>query len=62
MVFYVIGNGFDQQKCRMYQRIVMKIREIATWCNGHQIPFITKFKYRKEFPIQENLWNLYNYV
>lgn len=41
---------------------VMNMKEISTWCNVHQIPFITKFKYRKDFPIQANLWNLYSYV
>lgn len=41
--------------------VIMNMKEIADWCERHQIPFITKFKYRKDFPIKANLWNLYSY-
>lgn len=37
------------------------MREMADWCDRHQIPFITKFKYRNDFPIKVNLWNIYSY-
>jgi hypothetical protein len=40
----------------------MNMKELATWCREHQISFITKFKYRKDFPVKANLWNLYSYV
>lgn len=40
----------------------MNMKEISDWCDGHQVPFITKFKYRKDFPIKANLWNLYSYA
>lgn len=42
--------------------VTMNMKEIVIWCNGHEILFMTKFKYRKDFPIQANLWNLYSYV
>ena len=27
------------------------MKEIAGWCDAHKIPFATKFKYRKDFPL-----------
>ena len=42
--------------------VTMNMKELATWCREHQISFITKFKYRKDFPVKANLWNLYSYV
>ena len=29
--------------------------------DAHKIPFATKFKYRKDFPLKANIWNLYSY-
>ena len=37
------------------------MKEIAGWCDAHKIPFATKFKYRKDFPLKANIWNLYSY-
>ena len=31
------------------------------WCHCYQIPFKTKFTYRKDFSFRVNLWNLYSY-
>lgn len=39
----------------------MRMKQIQDWCNHHQIPFKTKFIYRKDFPVKANLWNLYSY-
>lgn len=39
----------------------VRLKQIQEWCNCHQIPFKTKFIYRKDFPLKANLWNLYSY-
>lgn len=40
----------------------MRMNQIRYWCNYQQIHFKTKFKYRKDFSLKANLWNLYSYV
>lgn len=39
----------------------MRMKQIQYWCSHHQIPFKTRFMYRKDFPVKANLWNLYSY-
>ena len=39
----------------------VRLKQIQEWCYCHQIPFKTKFIYRKDFPLKANLWNLYSY-
>ena len=39
----------------------VRLKQIQEWCHCHQIPFKTKFIYRKDFPLKANLWNLYSY-
>lgn len=39
----------------------IRMKQIQEWCHCHQIPFKTKFIYRKDFPLKANLWNLYSY-
>jgi len=39
----------------------MRMKQIQSWCYYHQIPFKTRFIYRKDFPLKANLWNLYSY-
>ena len=39
----------------------MRMKQIRDWCCYHQIPFKTRFIYRKDFPVKANLWNLYSY-
>lgn len=39
----------------------VRLKQIQAWCHCHQIPFKTKFIYRKDFPFKANLWNLYSY-
>lgn len=41
--------------------MVMNMKDLVTWCDKHQIPFIMKFKYRKDYSMAANLWNLYSY-
>lgn len=47
------------ERIRSGERMVMK--DIYRWCEGHQVPFWTKFIYRKDFSVKANLWNLYSY-
>lgn len=39
----------------------VRLKQMQEWCHCHQIPFKTKFIYRKDFPLKANLWNLYSY-
>lgn len=39
----------------------IRMKQIQEWCHCHQIPFKTKFIYRKDFSFKANLWNLYSY-
>lgn len=39
----------------------MRMKQIKDWCHCHQIPFKTRFIYRKDFSFKANLWNLYSY-
>lgn len=39
----------------------MRMKQIQDWCHCHQIPFKTKFTYKKDFSFRVNLWNLYSY-
>ena len=67
VLFYLIFRvGLDEYKkdilierIRSGERMVMK--DIYRWCGGHQVPFWTKFIYRKDFSVKANLWNLYSY-
>lgn len=47
------------ERIRSGEQMVMK--DIYRWCEGHQVPFWTKFIYRKDFSVKANLWNLYSY-
>ena len=35
--------------------------DIHCWCTRQNIRYRTKFKYRKDYPILANIWNLYSY-
>lgn len=40
---------------------VMMMKQIRDWCIYQQIPFKTKFIFRRDFSLKANLWNLYSY-
>lgn len=64
-LFFQIGKNDFNRKYLVEQintRASINMKEIANWCNGHQVPFLTKFKYRRDFSIKANLWNLYSYI
>ena len=68
---YFYGTEADQfsfyrinKQClvkRIESGAATNMKEIAGWCDAHKIPFATKFKYRKDFPLKANIWNLYSY-
>lgn len=37
------------------------MKDIYRWCEEYEVPFWTKFIYRKDFSVKANLWNLYSY-
>ena len=37
------------------------LKGISEWCTHQRIEGITKFKYRRDYPIKANIWNLYSY-
>ena len=41
--------------------LLMKMKDIHWWCIRHNIKYKVIFKYRKEYPVQANIWNLYTY-
>ena len=36
----------------------MMMKDIHCWCTRQNIRYRTKFKYRKDYPILANIWNL----
>ncbi len=65
--FYLFAEtGGDDYKINMLGERVstgvsMKMKDIHWWCVRQNIEYRMKFKYRKDYPIQANLWNLYSY-
>ncbi|RHT55676.1 hypothetical protein DW757_13325 [Clostridium sp. AM29-11AC] len=41
--------------------VSMKMKDIHSWCIRQNIRYRTEFKYRKDYPIQANIWNFYSY-
>ncbi len=63
-LFFQRGKDEINKQClvkRIESEAVTNMEEIARWCDGHKILFATKFKYRRDFPLKANLWNLYSY-
>lgn len=67
VLFYLIFRaGLDEYKKnilidRVSSGEKMMMKDIYGWCQIQHVPVITKFVYRKDFPIKVNLWNLYSY-
>lgn len=63
-LFFRVGIDDFKRQC-LVNRIdageSVRLKQIQEWCHCHQIPFKTKFIYRKDFPLKANLWNLYSY-
>lgn len=67
VLFYLFFRGGvdDFKRQCLVNRIdvgeYIQMKQIQDWCSYHQIPFKTRFIYRKDFPVKANLWNLYSY-
>lgn len=67
VLFYLIFRiGIDELKKDIFIKQIeeseqIKMKDIYCWCKSQQIPVIARFKYRKDFSILANLWNLYSY-
>lgn len=63
-LFFKRGRDDFKRQClvnRINAEEPIRMKQIQDWCICHQIPFKTKFIYRKDFPLKANLWNLYSY-
>lgn len=40
----------------------MNMRELYQWCQAHEISYVIKFRYRMDYPVKANIWNLYSYL
>lgn len=63
-LFFRVGIDDFKRQClanRIDAEESMRMKQIQDWCRYHQIPFKTRFVYRKDFPVKANLWNLYSY-
>lgn len=64
-LFFEVGiDDFKRQYLvnRINSGESLRMKQVQDWCHYHQIPFKTKFIYRKDFPVMANLWNLYSYI
>lgn len=67
VLFYLFfKKGIDDLKRQCLVRRIdagefIMMKQIQSWCDCHQIPFETRFIYRKDFSVKANLWNLYSY-
>ena len=64
-LFFEVGiDDFKRQYLvnRINSGESLRMKQVQDWCHYHQIPFKTKFIYRKDFPVMANLWNLYFYI
>lgn len=67
VLFYLIFRGrMDEYKKDLFvdrinsgEELMMK--DIYVWCKRQQVPFWTKFIYRRDFSVTANMWNLYSY-
>lgn len=63
-LFFKVGIDDFKRLCLVNRIDIgesIRMKQIQDWCNYHQIPFKTKFIYRKDFSVKANLWNLYSY-
>jgi len=40
----------------------MHLKDIYRWCNLHSIKYKSRFHFRKNYLLSENIWNLYSYI
>lgn len=64
-LFFEVGIDDLKRQClvnRIGSGEPIRMKKIQEWCHCHQIPFKTRFVYRREFPFTANLWNMYSYI
>ena len=64
-LFFEVGIDDFKRRClvnRIGSGEPIRMKKIQEWCHCHQIPFKTRFVYRREFPFKSNLWNMYSYI
>ncbi len=65
--FYMLFRvGIDSLKVDCLIQMVdegtdLRMRTIYDWCQKQHVPLKTKFKYRQDYSIKVNIWNLYSY-
>jgi hypothetical protein len=67
VTFYLLlVTDVDKENYRIFSDVVQNnallMRDIVKWCNGHNIKYKMKFRYRKDFPLKGNIWNFYSYL
>lgn len=63
-LFFKVGVDDFKRQClvnRIESGESTQMKQIQEWCYYHQIPFKTRFIYRKDFSYKANLWNVYSY-
>lgn len=62
-----LPTELEQQKfiC-LYRRIKdgerIYMRDLRKWCVFQGIQYMSEFRYKKEYPVLANIWNLYSYI
>lgn len=63
-LFFKIDSDSIKKQC-LIERIEageqLNMKQIYGWCQKQQVPVITRFRYRSDFSVWANLWNLYSY-
>jgi hypothetical protein len=68
VIFYLfLKTEFDKVRFGYFQERVkngemLRMKDIYSWCNAHEIRYKTKFNFRKDMPMRANIFNLYSYV
>lgn len=58
--FDKVRFGYFRERVKSGERLLMN--DIYSWCNAHGIRYKTKFNFRKDMPVQANIFNYYSYI
>ena len=67
VLFYIpFRVGIDDLKVDCLIQMVdegtdLRMRTLYDWCQKQHVPLKMKFKYRQDYSIKVNIWNLYSY-
>lgn len=67
VLFILTGRESDKFKLEWLKKRLangekMNMREMFHWCQAQKISYATKFRYRMDYPVKANIWNLYSYL